>query len=76
MRLYIPGKIANEDYFLVLPENELIPAAELEVDPFSRVVCPGLRNSWAEGRHLSRQEISSFQEAKFAYTRASRKQKA
>ena len=69
---FIPGKVAGQEVYLHLagPDVEIIPADRVEVDPFSRVTAPPLKEGWAEDLGLSEQEQVAFEEATVAYTRA------
>ena len=72
MTYYIPGKVMGHDFFARIEGDdvEFIPAAEVEVDPFSRVTAPPLKPEWANGCVLAEKERKTFEEARVAYTRA------
>ena len=69
---YIPGKVGGQDVYLRLsgPDAEIVPAEAVEVDPFSRVTAPPLREGWADDLGLTEDERVAFEEAEIAYTRA------
>ena len=69
---YIPGRVGGREYYVRLdgPGAELIPAENVEVDPFSRVAAPPLKADWADDLGLSDEDRKSFEESEVAYTRA------
>src|SRR5690606_15157271 len=69
---YIPGRIGDQDFYARIEGDdvEFIPSEELEVDPFSRVAAPPLKENWADDTRLTTEMRRSFEEAEYAYTRA------
>ena len=69
---YIPGRVGGRDYYVRLdgPGAELIPAENVEVDPFSRVAAPPLKADWADDLGLADEDRRSFEASEVAYTRA------
>src|SRR5690606_1640463 len=69
---YIPGRFCGRDYYVRLsgPDAELIPAENIEVDPFSRVTAPPLKADWADDLGLLGEDRKSFEKSEIAYTRA------
>lgn len=69
---YIPGIIGNEVYYAIVDRCAVrfVPAERIEIDVFSRVDHPGLREGWADEFPLSETERNSFETALCAYTHA------